>query len=84
MNQEEEKERIFLELQAEIQAGLEAYERGECIPLEEVRERLLGSECLFDKLQAEINQSVSDMEQGIFYTREDLMKRYGLSLDSTN
>lgn len=29
MNEEEkEKERIFLELQAEIQAGLKAYERG--------------------------------------------------------
>ena len=42
MNQE--KERIFLELQAEIRAGLEAYER----------------------------------EQGIFYTKEDLVKRYGL------
>lgn len=43
MNEEErEKERIFLELQAEIKAGLEAYERGECIPLEKVRERLLG------------------------------------------
>ena len=85
MNQEE-KERIFQELQAEIRAGLEAYERGECIPLEEVRERLLGSdsEMLFDKLQEEINQCVSDMEQGIFYTREDLMKRYGLSLDNTN
>lgn len=40
--EEKEKERIFLELQAEIKAGLEAYERGECIPLEEVRERLLG------------------------------------------
>ena len=79
MNQEE-KERIFQELQAEIRAGLEAYERGECIPLEEVREHLLGSdsEMLFDKLQEEINQSVSDMEQGIFYTREDLAKRYGL------
>ena len=79
MNQEE-KERIFQELQAEIRAGLEAYERGECIPLEEVRERLLGSgsKIRFDKLQAEINQSVSDMEQGIFYTREDLAKRYGL------
>lgn len=37
MNQEDkEKERIFLELQAEIRAGLKAYERGECIPLEEV------------------------------------------------
>ena len=37
MNQEDkEKERIFLELQAEIRAGLEAYERGECIPLEDV------------------------------------------------
>lgn len=37
MNEEEkEKERIFRELQAEIKAGLEAYERGECIPLEDV------------------------------------------------
>lgn len=36
MNQEEEKERIFLELQKEIRAGLDAYERGECIPLEDV------------------------------------------------
>lgn len=75
---EEEKEQIFKELQAEIRAGLEAYERGECIPLEEVRERLLGSECLFDKLQAEINQSVADMEKGIYFTKEDLMRRYGL------
>lgn len=85
MNQEE-KERIFQELQAEIRAGLEAYERGECITLEEACERLLGSdsEMLFDKLQEEINQCVSDMEQGIFYTKEDLAKRYGLSLDSTN
>lgn len=84
--EEEEKERIFLELQKEIQAGIKAYERGECIPLEEVRERLLGSdsEMLFDKLQEEINQCVSDMEQGGFYTKEDLAKRYGLSLDSTN
>lgn len=41
MNEEEkEKERIFLELQAEIQAGLKAYERGECIPLEDVIARL--------------------------------------------
>lgn len=39
-NEEEEKERIFLELQAEIRAGLEAYERGECIPLEDVIARL--------------------------------------------
>lgn len=83
---EAEKERIFLELQKEIQAGIKAYERGECIPLEEVRERILGSdsEMLFDKLQEEINQCVSDMEQGISYTKEDLAKRYGLSLDSTN
>lgn len=79
MNEEEkEKEQIFKELQAEIRAGLEAYERGECIPLEEVRDRLLGSECLFDKLQAEINQSVADMEKGIYFTKEDLMRRYGL------
>lgn len=80
MNEEEEKERIFLELQKEIQAGIKAYERGECIPLEEVRERLLssGSEMLFDKLQEEIDQCVSDMEQGNYYTREELMKRYGI------
>lgn len=78
MNEEQEKEQIFKDLQAEIRAGLEAYERGECIPLEEVRERLLGSECLFDKLQAEINQSVADMEKGIYFTKEDLMRRYGL------
>lgn len=84
MNQE--KERIFLELQAEIRAGLEAYERGECIPLEEVRERILGSdsEILFDKLQEESNRCVADMEKGNYFTREELMKRYGLSLDSTN
>lgn len=37
---EAEKERIFLELQKEIKAGLEAYERGEGIPLEEVIARL--------------------------------------------
>lgn len=78
---EEEKEQIFAELQKEIKAGIEAYERGECIPLEEVRERLLGSDSKirFDKLQEEINQTVADMEQGIFYTKEDLMKRYGLN-----
>lgn len=78
MNQE--KERIFLELQAEIRAGLEAYERGECIPLEEVREHLLGSdtEILFDKLQEEANRCVADMEKGNYFTREELMKRYGL------
>lgn len=41
MNEEElEKERIFLELQKEIRAGIEAYERGEGIPLEEVIESL--------------------------------------------
>lgn len=40
MSEEAEKERIFLELQAEIQAGLKAYERGECIPLEDVIARL--------------------------------------------
>lgn len=37
---EEEKEQIFKKLQAEIKAGLEAYERGECIPLEDVIARL--------------------------------------------
>lgn len=35
-------------------------------------------EKLFKKLQAEINQSIADIEQGIFYTKEDLMERYGL------
>lgn len=39
--EEKEKEQIFKELQTEIKAGLEAYERGECIPLEEVREELM-------------------------------------------
>ena len=76
MNQE--KERIFLELQAEIRAGLEAYERGECIPLEEVREHLLDSECSFDKLQAGVDRGVADMERGVYFTKEDLVKRYGL------
>lgn len=33
---ETEKEKIFQELQAEIKAGIEAYERGGCIPLEEI------------------------------------------------
>ena len=83
---EKEKEQIFLELQAEIKAGIEAYERGECIPLEEVRECILGSdsEMLFDKLQEEINQAIADIEKGVYFTREELNKRYGLSLDSTN
>ena len=35
-------------------------------------------EMLFRKLQAEINQSVADMEKGIYFTKEDLMRRYGL------
>lgn len=38
----------------------------------------LEKEMLFKKLQAEINQSVLEMEQGIYLTREDLNKRYGL------
>lgn len=46
---EKEKEQIFKELQAEIRAGLEAYERGECITLEEACERILGSETSFVK-----------------------------------
>lgn len=77
MNQEE-KERIFQELQAEIRAGLEAYERGECITLEEACERILGSETRFKKLQEEVNRCVADMEKGNYYTKEELMKRYGL------
>lgn len=35
-------------------------------------------EMLFKQLQAEINQSILEIEQGIFYTKEDLVKRYGL------
>lgn len=35
-------------------------------------------EMLFKQLQAEINQSVEDMENGIYFTKEDLVKRYGL------
>lgn len=38
----------------------------------------LEKEMLFKKLQAEINQSVADMEKGIYFTEEDLVKRYGL------
>lgn len=38
----------------------------------------LEKEMIFKKLQAEINQSVADMENGIYFTKEDLMKRYGL------
>lgn len=38
----------------------------------------LEKEMLFKKLQAEINQSVADMENGIYFTEEDLAKRYGL------
>lgn len=35
-------------------------------------------EMLFKKLQSEINQSILEIEQGIYFTREDLVKRYGL------
>lgn len=35
-------------------------------------------EMLFKKLQAEIDQSILEIEQGIYFTREDLIKRYGL------
>lgn len=35
-------------------------------------------EMLFKKLQAEINQSIADIEKGNYYTKEELMKRYGL------
>lgn len=38
----------------------------------------LEKEMLFKKLQAEINQSVADMENGIYFTEEDLVKRYEL------
>lgn len=79
---EKEKEQIFKELQAEIRAGLEAYERGECIPLEEVREHLLGSdtETLLDKLQDEAYQDYQEWVAGgkKTFTHEEMMKRYGL------
>lgn len=35
-------------------------------------------EQIFKKLQSEINQSIADMEKGIYLTREELNKRYGL------
>lgn len=38
----------------------------------------LEKEMLFKKLQAEINQSILDIEQGIYFTEEDLVKRYEL------
>ena len=38
---------------------------------------------LFKKLQAEINQSVADMENGIYFTSKDLKQRYGLDLEDT-
>ena len=37
---DQEKEKIFLELQKEIKAAIEAYERGGGIPLEEVIAKL--------------------------------------------
>lgn len=81
MNQEE-KERIFQELQAEIKAGLEAYERGECIPLEEVRERILSpdTKTLLDKLHLEACQDYQEWVAGgrKTFTHEEMMKRYGL------
>lgn len=83
-----EKEQIFKELQAEIRAGLEAYERGECIPLEEVRERILNPDTkkLVDKLQEEAYEAYQEWVAGgkKTFTHEEMMKRYGLSLDSTN
>lgn len=81
MNEEQEKEQIFRELQAEIKAGLEAYERGECIPLEEVSERLLSpdTKTLLDEAYQEWVAGGKKT-----FTHEEMMKRYGLSLDSTN
>ena len=40
MNEEQEKEQIFLELQAEIKANLEEYKKGNYITLEELAEQL--------------------------------------------
>ena len=76
-----EKEQIFKELQAEIKAGIEAYERGRVYPSRRGQRASsrLRLKIRFDKLQEEINQSVLEMEQGIYFTAEDLVKRYGLS-----
>lgn len=38
----------------------------------------LEKEMLFKKLQAEINQSILDIEQGNYFTEEFLVKRYEL------
>ena len=82
MNEEQEKEQIFLELQAEIKAGIEAYERGECIPLEEVKERILSpdTKTLLDKLHLEAYQDYQEWVAGgkKTFTHEEMMKRYGL------
>lgn len=51
---EAEKERIFLELQAEIRAGIEAYERGEGIPLEDVISLLKNNNQLGQSSEAQI------------------------------
>lgn len=77
MNQE--KERIFLELQAEIRAGLEAYERGECITLEEACERILSPDTvtILDRLQEEAYQEWVAGGKKTF-THEEMMKRYGI------
>lgn len=79
---EKEKEQIFQELQAEIKAGIEAYERGECIPLEEVKERILSpdTKTLLDKLQDEAYQDYQEWVAGgkKTFTHEEMMKRYGL------
>ena len=35
-------------------------------------------EQIFKKLQSEINQAIADIEKGVYFTREELNKRYGL------
>lgn len=35
-------------------------------------------EQIFKKLQSEINLAIADIEKGVYFTREELNKRYGL------
>ena len=64
---EEEKERIFRELQAEIQAGLRAYERGECIPLEDVIAQLSSDRQLEWSSEAHTSPQRRFMDRWVFY-----------------
>ena len=68
MNEEEkEKEQIFKELQAEIRAGLDAYERGECIPLEDVIAQLSSDRQLEWSSEAQICPQRRFRDEQVFY-----------------